>query len=228
MKSCLVGDIIMVYVGPKAKRYIVHEALLTRYEWFRKQILGPSDLASQGSITLHEEDPKVFELLISWLYRKKLKAISNTDEKLFNKEAELYVDLYLRASTWEIVELQNAVMDGLSAWQAGSSLCTAELIEKVFVNTGPQSPLRSYIVDNYIYQMKQLHEDKSPSDPIDATGALMLKPSLNIPLEFEFQAFVLHCCDTLFQLCTKSKIHDPDKKTGCHYHKHNEGEACGL
>ena len=226
-QSCLVGDTIKVYVGEKAKRYSVHEALLTRYEWFRKQILSASNVATQGSITLRAEDPKVFELLISWLYRKKLKAISTTDENIYREEAALYVDLYLRASEWDIVELQNTVMDRLRARKAPFNLYSPRFVNQIYESTNPQSPLRSYIVDNFLYKARSLHEDTSLPGPIVATPAQMLKPKLTTLLILN-RSFMVDCCETLFQLCTKSEIRDPDAQTGCQYHKHKEGEQCGL
>ena len=60
-KSRWTSDTVSVFVGPKAKRYAVHEPLPTQYGWLRKIIHGSGDLASQGSIALHAEDLKVIE-----------------------------------------------------------------------------------------------------------------------------------------------------------------------
>ena len=219
---------IMVYVGPKAKRYSVHEALLTRYEWFRKQILGASNDAGQDSITLRAEDPKAFELLISWLYRKNLKAISTTDEKIFKEEAALHVDLYLRASVWDIFELQNAIMDQLRARQAHSNVLSLQLIKQLFEGTKRHSPIRFYLVDKFCYLVTKLNEDRSRLDPIDISLAPILKPEHHSLLDDGSRAFVTAFYGFLDQRYAKSKIRDPDKKTGCVYHKHMEGERCGL
>ena len=230
LKSCLVGDMIKIYVGPKAKCYSVHEALLTRYEWFRKQILGASNVASQGSITLVAEDPKVFELLICWLYRKTLKAISTTDENVAKEEVTVYVDLYLRACAWNIHELQNSIMNRLRARQAHSNVLSTHVITKIFcepLRSGiPQSPLHAYIREKLIYLVTELYEDRSRQDPTDAGPALILKPELHSLWNDRNRAFMVDYVGAVFQLYMTSSISDPDTTTGCVYHTHKEGERC--
>ena len=214
----------MVYVGPKAKRYSVHEALLSRYEWFRKQILDASNVASPGSITLRAEDPKVFELLISWLYGRKLKNISNTGGVLAEEEATLYITAYLRACEWAIYDLQNALMDRLRVRQ----ICEygdfpPNVIQYIYANTGSDSPLRLYAVDSYIYRGIKWNEYF-----VDQKLALTRTRAFQNQLDAGNQAFALDCYEALFELCAKSKTRNPDKKTGCNYHKHMDGERCGL
>lgn len=218
---------IMIYVGPKSKRYAVHEPLLTQYEWFRKEIIASSDVASPNSITLTAEDPKLFELLISWLYRKKLKAISITDEKMSKEEAALYVDLYLRASVWDIAELQNAIMDRLRARQARSNVLPPRSFEQIFESLNPQSPLRSYIRDRFAHLAVKLSEDRSGQDPIAPSPAVTLKTEL-YSLGDSNWAFLVDFCVAYFQRLAKSDHSDPDKKTGCVYHNHKAGEGCRL
>lgn len=213
--SCLTSDAIRVYVGPKAKRYSVHEALLTRYGWFREKIYDSSDVSSQGSITLHTEDPKVFELLISWLYRKRLKAISTTDAKVAREEVTLYVDLYLRACVWEMHELQNALMDRLKAGPTCAyGFLPLALIKKIYQNTAPQSPLRSYIVDSFIYRGVKGDEDAEFADLSDTCKKFNHRLALNIQLKAGNHDFVLDCYEALLQLCAKSSVRDSDRRPG--------------
>ena len=229
-KSCLIGDTITVYVGSQAKRYSVHEALLTRYEWFRKQILRPSNGESQGSVTLRAEDPKVFELLISWLYRKKLKAISTTDEKISREEVALYVDLYLRARVWDIAELQNAITDRLRARQAHSNVLCTHLISKIHSSSSKKAmpSLFSYTKDKFHYLVTKLYNDRSRLEPIDTTPAMILKPELHSLLTDRDRAFLEYYVQFVLHYGTVSNDSDPDKTTGCAYHQHKEGEECRL
>ena len=227
LKSCLIGETIDIYVGEKAKRYTIHKGLLTQYEWFRKEIFYyGNDTGSRKCISLRTEEPKVFELLICWLYRKKLNAISD-NEFFAKKEAKLYVELYLKACVWEIHELQNALMDQLRFRR------TCELgyfprhtIGRVYTWTSSQSPLRSYIVDSFIYKGIEWNEDGGIKDPIDTDFILTRQRALKNQLDAGNQEFVLDCYEALFQLCAKSKIRDPDRRTGCVYHTHKEGEKC--
>ena len=228
----MVGGMITVYVGPKSKRYAIHEPLLAQYEWFRKEINASSDAASPDSITLIAEDPKIIELLITWLYRKTLKAISTIDENVAKEEATAYVDLYLRACAWEIRELQNSIMDRLRARQVHSNVLSTHSITKIYLSQKPwsleaRSALLSYTDAKFVYLVIKLNEDRSRLYPIDASPALILKPELHSLLDDGDRAFVEDYVGAIFQLYT-SPISNPDKRTGCHYHKHKEGEACGL
>ncbi len=221
-KSCLIGDTIEVYVGPKSKRYGVHKALLTQHEWFSKKI--PSHASH---LDLPAEDPKVFELLISWLYRKILKAICTTDEKVAEEEAILYINTYLRACEWEMQGLQNALMDRMRV----RTTCTQvkfskDLIKSIYRTTQPLSPLRSYMVDTFIYECVEWDVNGTLIDPNHPSFVLTRKIALKIQLNAGNQEFVLDCYEALFQLCAKSKIPDPACKTGCVYHTHKEGEMC--
>lgn len=221
---------IKVYVGPKRKRYAIHEALLTRYEWFRGKILyAGNGSASGASISLRTEDPKVFELLISWLYRKEIKAISITDW-VAKEQATLYVDLYLRACAWEIYGLQNAIMDRLRARQTCVyGFFPRQTIKKVYEETEARSPLRSFLVDSFIYKGIGWEKTAGLRDPI--TGDLHVltrKAVLKKQLAAGNRDFVLDCYEALFQLCAKSRIRDPYKRTGCVYHIHKGGKTCRL
>lgn len=228
LKSYLSGDVIKVYVGPKRKRYSVHKALLTQYEWFRNKILYSDDsLISLDSIDLLAEDPKVFELLIGWLYRNNLNAISTTDEEVAKEEVALSVDLYLRACEWDMPELQNALIDRMRIRTTCEyGFFPRKLIKTIYKSTEPLSPLRSYIVDSFIYKGIQWDEDAEIEGPIDENFFLTRKSALRFQLDAGNQEFVLDCYEALFQLCAKSKIRDPDRRTGCVYHAHKGGKKC--
>ena len=221
---------VMVYVGPKSKRYFVHKPLLTQYEWFRKRIVPTScQSLSRDSITLNAEDPKVFELLVIWLYRKKLNAISTTDEAAAKEESTLYIDLYLRACAWRIYELQNAVIDRLRARQTCElGWFPRNLINKIYENTNPRSPLRSYIVDSFIHKSTEWNEASALMNSVNPIIHPTRTSALKDQLDAGNQEFVLECYEALFQLCAKSKIRDPDRKTGCSYHKHEKKGKCSL
>ena len=221
---------ITVYVGPEFKSYAVHGPLLTQHKWFREEVqitnVLPRDIAEPNSITLMSEDPKVFELLISWLYRKKLNAISITD-RVAKEQATLYVDLYLRACEWGIRELQNALMDRLRDRQTCVyGFFPRKMIKKVYEETEAQLPLRSFLVDSFIYKSIGWNKNARLRDQINGDLFLTRKRALGIQLSAGNRDFVLDCYEAMFQLCAKSRIRDPYKKTGCVYHSHNEGEKC--
>lgn len=202
----LIGDVIKVYVGPKRKRYCVHKALLIQYKWFSKRI---NYFTVTFPLYLPAEDPKVFELLIGWLYRKNLNAISTTDEEVAKEEVALSVDLYLRACKWKMPELQNALMDRMRVrTTCVHGFFPRKLIKTIYESTESLSPLRSYIVDSFIYKGTQWDEDAEIEDPIDEHFFLTRKSALRTQLDAGNQEFVLDCYEALFQLCAKSKIRE--------------------
>ena len=231
LKSSLTGDTIKLYVGPEGKQYSVHKALLTQYEWFRKIIFPDgNEIASQESISLLAESPKAFELLIVWLYRKTLKAISTIDPKVGMKEVLLYFHLYCRADVWKMDELQNALMDRLRARRSREyELFSPKLIKTIYENTQSHSPLRSYFIDSFIFEGIGMSDDPDVEDPIKGSFIGTRKDALAAQLAAGNHAFILDCYEALFQLCAKSKIRDPDRRTGCAYHRHVGGlpQVCG-
>ena len=219
---------IKLYVGPKGKQYSVHVTLLTEYEWFRKKIFPYGDnSASRYSISLVKEDPEAFELLLIWLYRKTLKAISTTDEEVAQREAALYISLYLRAGDWKILELQDALIDELRLRKTCEhGFFPRKLIKKIYERTKSPSPLRSYIVDSFLHKGIKWNERARLTDPVTARLNLTRKRALKNQLDAGNQDFVLDCYEALFQLCARSKIRDPDRRTGCVYHRHVEAGKC--
>ena len=228
LKSCLVGDTIRAYVGPKSKCYNVHKALLTQYEWFSKKIYySDLKLASRRFINLPTVDPKVFELLISWLYRRTLNPISTADEDVAKEEVALYIYLYLKACDWNMLELQNALLDQIRVRPTCEyGFFPRKLINTIYNRTQPLSPLRSYVVDSFIHKGIEWNEEGDLEDPTDPEYTWTRKRALKVQLEAGNREFVLDCYEALFQLCAKSKIRDPDRKTGCVYHKHESGGKC--
>ena len=226
----MIGRMISIYVGPKSKRYAIYESLLAQHEWFREKIKASSDPANEDSITLKEEDPKLFELLISWLYRKTLKAISTIDENVAKEEVTVYIDLYFRAWAWNIHELQDSIMDRLRARQAHSNVLSEHVITKIYSKPPRfgivESPLHAYIGEKLIYLVTKLYGDRSRQDPTDAGPAVILKPELHSLWNDRDRAFMVDYVGAVFQLYMTSSISDPDTETGCVYHTHKEGERC--
>ena len=169
----------------------------------------------------------MFELLIKWLYCKRFQAISTTDEMIAKQEATTCIRLYLRACTWGMSELRNALMDRLKVRETcEDGYFPRTLIKEIYENTGPHSPLRSYIVDSFIHKGIEWDED-ALADPAISKYLLTRKTALKKQMDAGNQDFVLDCYEALFQLCPKSKIRNPDRKTGCVYHEHEGGLTCG-
>ena len=182
-------------------------------------------------MNLPEEDPKIFELLINWLYRRNLKAISTDpdSEEVAKEEAALYVDLYTRACVWEIRDLQNELIDRLRLRETCEyGFFPPHLISKIYKSTSIQSPLRSYVVDSFIFKGVGWNASAKIPDLDNVSHTLTRRRALKKQWDAGNQVFALDCYEALFQLCDKSNIHDPDRKIGCVYHTHKGGEKCKM
>ncbi len=218
-RSCLAGETIKVYVGPETKCYSVHKALLAQCKWFHNKIYDLADeTVGRDQLELPAEDPKVFELLMTWLYRKNLEA-HYIDERAAEEDNGLYICLYFRACVWEMQDLQNALMDRLKCRLGDiDDIFLPECVASIYENTDLQSPLRSCLVDSFIYEGIEWTEDGDPT--------LSRKAALKRQLDAGNQAFVLDCYEALFKLCKRSRIRHPERKTGCVYHRHEDGKMC--
>ena len=170
-------------------------------------------------LNLPAEDPKVFELLISWLYRKTLNAISTIDEEVAKEEVALYIDLYLRACEWKMEELQNALVDRVRVRTTCEyGYFPRKLIKKIYENT-------NIAVTSPLLHRRQLHPQghrmgtDMASRPADACSNLQLdagNPRLRARL-------LRKRCSSA---APRSKIRDPDRRSGCVYHAHGDGGKC--
>lgn len=75
----LTGLIVDVFIGPKRKKYSIHENRLIKCcKYFEGKLrdTGPED--SRKTIYLADDDAEVFELFASWLYKGRVKSINTT------------------------------------------------------------------------------------------------------------------------------------------------------
>ncbi|KAK3997107.1 hypothetical protein QBC44DRAFT_316291 [Cladorrhinum sp. PSN332] len=65
------GRIIKVLVGAERREWLLHEPILSsKSKFFLKVLQSPFKEGLEGVVALPEEDPKVFEGFVSWLYRR--------------------------------------------------------------------------------------------------------------------------------------------------------------
>jgi hypothetical protein len=70
---------IIIKVGTKAKKYTLHEKLLTHYSgYFRGALSGNFKETHDGIITLNDIDTEAFDVFVDWLYEKQLPACLDT------------------------------------------------------------------------------------------------------------------------------------------------------
>ena len=70
--SDLGTDMVTLLVGPARVKFIVHKELLVRQAIFfcgSPLAIGASPEADEGVVTLEDDDPDAFRLLVGWLYQ---------------------------------------------------------------------------------------------------------------------------------------------------------------
>ena len=208
----LTGGVITIYVGSKRKEYQVHKGLLASCEYWRKYL--DSNL-TEDSQTIHlpQQRQDIWDLFVNWLYRGSLKDVCVENEEIAENQLGQYILLYIQAERWAIPALQNKIMDSwtTSVWDWSS--CNVNVIHDIYKRTTRDSPLRSYVVDSFL---------SWDADCENGSRAAHLKSQLNNGNG----EFVIECYEALMQLTPKSKLRVPDSKTGCTYHKHEDGEEC--
>lgn len=68
-------------MGPDHVRFVVPESLLVHYsKFFRAALTGNFSEAKDKTVKLEEDDPKMFELFVHWLYYQSFPVKSIGDE----------------------------------------------------------------------------------------------------------------------------------------------------
>ncbi len=215
----LTGGVITIYVGPEGKEYQVHKGLLASYEYWRKYLESNLTEDSQ-TMRLPQHHPYIWDLFVNWLYRGSLKEICVENEDVARIQVINYVMLYIRAEDWAIPAFQNKIMDKLCAWATSIwDWFPCYVISYMYKHTPRDSPLRSYVVDSFLSQRSLWNTDCEN----DGQAA-----QLKSQVDYGNKEFVLQCFGALMQLTPKSKLRAPDKKSGCTYHKHADGEKCNI
>ncbi len=106
--------------------------------------------ASDGVVTLDDEDREVFERFKIWLYTGRLLEDEDSIDDLGYHEL---FDLYIFAEKRVIPRLQNACIDLLLTKESLSDLGPTNMgVAKVWDNTPDSSPMRKLILDWFVHR----------------------------------------------------------------------------
>lgn len=160
------------------KKYLLPRGLLRWHSSYFAAALDPeSDLAKtkDGKALSLEEDIKVFDAFVSWLWTGQLQ-----DEPLEEKHThDLYLDSELLCKVWIFGDMRgapalcNAALDMLHEKGVAERSFPFDIIRDVYERTVPGAMLRTYLVDNTIaiFTIKELTLEL---DPEDATVPFLL------------------------------------------------------
>lgn len=141
--------VVYVKVGPDGVEYGIHRGLLCyQSAYFRSCFHGPFTEALAGTVTLDDEDPKIFKRFNAWLYTGNLLYDEETIEKI---DYDQLFETYVFAEKRLIPNLQNACIDAVIHKDMGDEWAPRqEDVTYLWENTSHKSPMRRLLVDEFV------------------------------------------------------------------------------
>ncbi|KAK3321187.1 hypothetical protein B0T19DRAFT_466468 [Cercophora scortea] len=163
----LTDRIVTVAIGPELKKWAVHEKLLSsKSVYFDRVFNGDEDTEPSDELHLPLEEPKLFGLLIRWLYGTAFATSGGTRIFRFappdEKETTVrdYLGLYMLGAKLSIAGVRNAAIDALYAHFAEPLEAHSELaprcpdladVKYVFDNTDENCQLRRLLIAHTLF-----------------------------------------------------------------------------
>lgn len=135
---------ITVYVGSAKVPFVVHTEVICEKSRFFKAACSDRWIEGQTkTVDLPEENPQVFQLYVSWLYKAKI-SLPGT-EAGYNQNALML--LYVLGDVLDDYQLRNAAMVGMIDNIRNMSGCAGpQVIQRFYGLTPVGSPLRRFLV----------------------------------------------------------------------------------
>ncbi|KAM7187895.1 hypothetical protein V8F20_010764 [Naviculisporaceae sp. PSN 640] len=174
----LTDRIVTVKVGQEGKKWAVHAKLLcSKSKFFDSYFNGNEEHQGQDIMSLPAEDPKLFALLVRWLYGTAFANSGGTRIFRFSPPdgrditVRDYIGLYILGDKIQIMGVKNAAVDALYAYFGPDAdkdkptdpneIRAPDLrdIQYCFENTAPDSHMRRLLVAHalfYLFGKKRL------------------------------------------------------------------------
>jgi BTB/POZ domain len=196
-------------VGDQHEIFGIHERLIRASSpFFDKAMSDKWQESLQRSIQLPDDEPKIFQLYVHWLYYDTFPVFSDEPGSSGNAEYLELIKAYILSDKLLDSRFQNAVIDAIieksvSKARDGSYwFPVGEAIDYAYSNTNESAPIRKLLVDLYVRHGcgSWLHDwGESASVPQ--------------PFLFELASKLLDRRDSLFQLKIEASnyhVHDSD------------------
>ena len=155
--------LVTVLVGAKRAKFTINEELLTSHsDFFRAALTGRFKEAESKSITLKDDDIRIFKFFVHWLRHQRFPD-KHDAEPLYKKwtssvDGETMTDnlirLYVLADKYQVLELKIKIMTMLfnHVFDGDCDVFPDDLIVQfAYKNLPPNSPLCQFLVDVYCY-----------------------------------------------------------------------------
>lgn len=169
-----------VIVGEERKKWAVHAKLLcSKSKFFDNYFNGHDEQQPQDNMHLPREEPKLFALLIRWLYGTAFANSGGTRIFRFSppdgKDTTVrdYIGLYILGDKIQIMGVKNAAIDALYAYfgpdaeKAVDEVRHPDLrdIQYAFENTLPDSHMRRLLIAHALFHLFGKKRRSAPLPP---------------------------------------------------------------
>ncbi|KAH0845580.1 hypothetical protein FOPE_12260 [Fonsecaea pedrosoi] len=153
--SFAADDIMTVIVGPNKVAHLVHESVLCKSIFFNKCLHAGMREEEEKSITLPEDDPEDFALIVQWLYSGRLPNDLKWRDMIRG---------YTAAVKFLMYDLQNAVVDWFRVELPPLTL-DADVVMHIWDSTPEGCELRRLLLDTLFHEiLKTPAKFKLPPD----------------------------------------------------------------
>ena len=204
------ADVILVIVGKEKVEFGVHKKVLVRSSpFFEACFRADIKEAQENTVTLCEDDPEAFEIVVDWMYGGR------------SLQGHLYDTLvisYLLADKLLMRDLQNAIIDLFRTFAAPEPCKAAWIWDTV----AEDCPFRELVLNRLHFSIATMpHLYWMPSDgstPYDYAQQLqeILKGGGSLATAFFWRFFERGNIDLV----------PPSTLTGCVFHLHDDGKKC--
>ncbi|KAI9671098.1 MAG: hypothetical protein M1831_005184 [Alyxoria varia] len=207
----LAGPTVNVLVGSKpCRKYSIHEGLLSYHSnYFRAAFRGNFAEAQRKTIHLRNDNPRIFELFLMWIYYGKM-SHREIDLHFMKQEFDTICALYVMGDKHQITDLKNATINAFYAHQLRTeTIPDIAVVRTVWKNTYEKDTLRSMCVELFALRAKIEH--------FDAVNIKLLPK--------EFVSRVMQRAFKARHQGGKRKAEWAGIRT-CDYHDHPNGKRC--
>ena len=144
--------IFKILVGPKKELFTVHRDVLAKSPKLDAQCNGKFPEAGSRKIVLEDHDPKIFVLLLEYLYRgdyypfigQEFDATRSEDEDVRATQLQREGDLYCMAEYYQLNELQQLAVRKMKLLTPVTFEAFLSFSEHVYSNSVSSGPFRAY------------------------------------------------------------------------------------
>jgi len=201
-----------VLVGEVPKRYFLHKKLLCYYStFFDAAFNGAFQESISGELKLPEEEARVFDVFVHWLYRGSLPLCWYGMSCATPSDC---VSVYAMGEKWFIPRLQNDVCDRVRFWFVADELPSSQFFNLLYEATSPGCKLRQFFVKLFIYIALRKIKPDVVNSILEQNGDLAIDVAKETFLKLSVK------------VGPQSGFRSPERLPACEFHVHGSKTIC--